>query len=676
MAIKTSATTIQSTRSTFVFLLVAVVLVATIQPARANIFGKDKQQPVPQWGLDAAKTKTPDYAKDAEAVVLFDEYLETVDSNGRAVEREREAIRILKPQGREHSCEVAYDVDEKINYFRVWTIGADEKQYQAQDSDFADVGDTSDSVMLSTYKVRMVHPPAADVGAIIICESEELMRPWMHEKVWNVQSDIPFVYQALELDLPAGRKYTDSWHHYPPAKPTEVAPNHFRWELHDVRALTLRDIPARPNWTAVAARASFWWDDVIAQGLDSKNKDAQWRAIGQWMSNLESHRPDPSPEITAKTQELIAGAPDLYTKLSRITEYIQKNIRYFIISRGIGGFQAHPASDIFRNRYGDCKDKTTILISMLQVAGIKANYLAVDDRRGVVDPDSPSLYGDHMITAIEIPADNHDPRLQAITVAKNGKRYLIFDPTNERTAVGNLPSYEQGSYGILGAGDDSQILAIPVLNPDTNSNVSTGNFTLLPDGTLTGSVDSSHAGPDGAEYRMFIKYTDEKELHEYWEKHIADDVPGVVLDSFTFTQPSALDKPLEFHYKITAKQYAHQTGPLLLVRPHVVDSYTKYFDDKLRTVPIDLSAIGHWHESFDITLPPGYVVDETPDPVDVDTDFVSYHSKTTTKDDKLHYERDYQVKQVELPPGKASDYRRVESSILRDEKGTAVLKKQ
>ena len=97
-----------------------------------------------------------------------------------------------------------------------------------------------------------------------------------------------------------------------------------------------------------------------------------------------------------------------YAKLKNITEYIQKNIQYFIVERGIGGFQAHYAADIYRNRYGDCKDKTTLLISMLQAVGIKAYYVPVDDRRGVVDPDAPSLAGNHMITAIEIPADVND----------------------------------------------------------------------------------------------------------------------------------------------------------------------------------------------------------------------------------------------------------------------------
>jgi len=92
------------------------------------------------------------------------------------------------------------------------------------------------------------------------------------------------------------------------------------------------------------------------------------------------------PEITGETQSLLAGAPDFYTKLSRITDFIQKNIRYFVVMRGIGGLQAQYAADIFKNKFGDCKDKTTLLIAMLKVAGIQAFYVPIDDRRGIVDP--------------------------------------------------------------------------------------------------------------------------------------------------------------------------------------------------------------------------------------------------------------------------------------------------
>jgi len=302
--------------------------------------------------------------------------------------------------------------------------------------------------------------------------------------------------------------------------------------------------------------------------------------------------------------------------------------------------------------------------------------MPVDDRRGVVDPDAPSLEGNHMITAVEIPADVQDARLKAIVKAKDGKRYLIFDPTNERTPIGNLPSYLQGSYGTLAAGSSSQIIALPVLDPNANGTEQKGSFALSADGTLSGVVDTSHIGPEGADFRGLIKLTDEKERREFWELYVAQTLPGVALDAFQFIEPSALDKPIEFHYKVTARQYSHQAGPLLLVRPRVVGSYAQPFDDKPRTYPIDLNATGRWHDSFDIALPSGYVVDETPDPVDVDLDFASYHSSVSAKDNTLHYEREYVVRQVELSPDKAASFRQLESAILADEKGAAVLKKQ
>lgn len=655
--------------------LAAVLLTCAAVPAHAGMFGKDS--PVPQWGLDAAKTPTPSYAGDASSVILFDEYLESVDDQGRAVEREREAIRILKPQARHEACRVEYDVDEKINYFREWTLTADGKTFQAKDTDFVDEGAEEESIvrdipiLLLTEKARIVHPPGADVGATILCESEELMAPWSREKIWNIQEGIPFVYEALEIDLPPSGHFAESWHQYQPVKPIELAPNHVRWEIRDMPRLDLRDVKASPGWDALAARMSVRWDEIAADGRSN-----QWRALGQWLGQLEANRPDPSAEITAKAQELTAGSQDFFTKLTNITAYIQKNVRYFVVERGIGGYQAHYAADIYRNRYGDCKDKTTLLISMLQAAGIHAHYLQVDSERGVVDPNAPSLFSDHMITAIEIPPDVKDPRLMAVVNAADGNRYLIFDPTDERTPVGNLPSEEQGGYGLLAAGPASQIIQLPLLAPATNGTNWTGTFTLDADGTLNGKVESSHFGPEGADLRTFLKFTDEKERRDAWETMVARDLPGVVLDSFEFDEPDALSKPLEFYFKVTAHQYAHVAGPLLLVRPRVLGSESLRFDDKPRKVPIDLDAIGRWHSSYDITLPAGYVVDETPDPVDVDMDFASYHAAVTAKDNVLHYERTYEVRQVELPADRASDFRKFESAILSDEKGTAVLKKQ
>ena len=134
-----------------------------------------------------------------------------MDVQGRAVEREREAIRILQPQGRHAGCEVSYDVDEKINYFREWTITADGKQFQARETDFVERGGEMGIVkdipiLLETEKTRIVHPPAADIGATIICESEELLAPWDRKKSGILRAAFRLFLRLLKSTCPLGAR--------------------------------------------------------------------------------------------------------------------------------------------------------------------------------------------------------------------------------------------------------------------------------------------------------------------------------------------------------------------------------------------------------------------------------------------------------------------------------------
>lgn len=637
---------------------------------------RDKVIPAPQWAVDAAKTATPASAKDSPAVILFDEYLITIDEQNRAVERERWAVRILKPQGRSYShCLASYDVDEKLNYFRSWTITPDGRQLQAMETDFVDHGAYEAPELQFTERIREVRPPASDPGAVVVCETEEQLRPYMKEEEWDIQTSIPVVYEALELALPPGGHYADSWRRHEAIKPSEVAANHLRWEVKDMPALDLENLHATPPWGALVARMSVKWGDAAVKGTEN-----QWKAIGLWQEQLEEHRPDPTSEITAKTQELVAGAPDLYTKLSRITQFIQKNIRYFVVERGIGGWQAHYAGDIFRNRYGDCKDKTTLLISMLKVIGVRAFYFHVDSERGIIDPDEPSLVGNHMITAIELPDGENDPRLMARAKAANGKTLLIFDPTDEVTPVGLIRSELQGAYGNISNGEYSQVLRMPVLPSDAAGVTRKGTFTLAADGTLAGDINEQFLGDEATSERWFLKENDSRELHEKLEKGLGSELPGLSFKGFEFSGSELLDHPLNLDLHLSAAGYAHVSGPLLLLRPRVFGSHARVVPDvmegKDRLYPIELGHPGHWRDSYDIAIPDGYMVDDVPEAVDVDVDFASYHASVSAKGKVLHYESEYVVRDIEIPPSKAASFRKLESAILTNEKGAAVLKKE
>ncbi len=85
---------------------------------------------------------------------------------------------------------------------------------------------------------------------------------------------------------------------------------------------------------------------------------------------------------------------------------------------------------------------------------------------------------------------------------------------------------------------------------------------------------------------------------------------------------------------------------------------------------------GVWRDSFDVALPAGYKVDDAPEPVNLDVGFASYKSSVTAKGNALHYDCEYVVRDVEIPPSKAGDFRKLEQAIVASEKSAAVLKKE
>jgi len=79
-------------------------------------------------------------------------------------------------------------------------------------------------------------------------------------------------------------------------------------------------------------------------------------------------------------------------------------------------------------------------------------------------------------------------------------------------------------------------------------------------------------------------------------------------------------------------------------------------------------------DSFEITIPPGYAVDDLPPAVDADYSFASYHSKTVVNGDVVGYTRTFEVKELSVPVSKADDLKKFYRIIANDERNTVVLK--
>ena len=183
--------------------------------------------------------------------------------------------------------------------------------------------------------------------------------------------------------------------------------------------------------------------------------------------------------IKEKVAQLTAGAPTTLDKIRALTEFMQRQIRYVAIEIGIGGMQPHPASTVFQYKYGDCKDKATLLITMLHEIGVQSYYVVAQAERGIVRPDFPSPSSfNHMIVAIRLPDDVKSETLYAVFKHPTLGPLLIFDPTDEYTPLGYIPSYEQENYGLLITPQGGELIALPLLPSTTNRLIRTGKLSL------------------------------------------------------------------------------------------------------------------------------------------------------------------------------------------------------
>lgn len=628
--------------------------------------------PLPEWMLAAANAKLPAYAPDTKAVVLLDEIVLTVNLEGKAVERQRKVVKILRPQGREFADVVVwFSKDKKLNSFHAWSIGADGHQFTVKDDQVEEVGAEEAGILYADDRAKVVRAPGADPGGIVAYECELQLPSYQTEELWEFQGPIPVAKSTFQVELPPSWHSYTAWLHHDQVVPAQAGENAQRWEVENVPAIDLQD-----EWMAPAAEALSGRMVVHYSPQALPEGDARWAAIGTWYDDLASSKTDGPAEIATKARGLAAGSADFTAKIQNVAAFMQREIRYVGIEIGIGGDQPHAAIDIFRNRYGDCKDKATLLISMLNAVGVRATWVLVDTRRGFVDPAMPSSAGNHAISAIEIPPGYDDPRLQAVVKARSGKRFLIFDPTSTYTPIGLLPEYLQGGYGILVDGKQSQVILLPTLKPDQDVVERKATFDLAEDGTLKGAVTEERFGTASRNLRHIYNALGEKKQHEEIERRLKDDFSSFTLDSEAAKNARDLDQNLILNYALTAKMYAKQAGDMLLVRPRVLGSDAVPFNNKPRIYPIDMEATGVWRDSYDVNLPAGYTVDDLPNPVNIDVGFATYHSEVKADDKALHYKREYVVKELQLQPERYGELRKLEGTIRADEENSAVLKRK
>ena len=628
----------------------------------------------PQWMHALVNAPLPSYDEKTDAVLLYSETNVTVISTDKMRTQVREAYKILRPEGRHHgTVKVPFDAQTKVNGLHGWCIPVQGKDYEVKEKDAIESAYMPEFVLASDAKVKILQIPAPDIGNIVGYEYETEERPIFLQDVWEFQEHDPVRESRYSLQVPAGWEYKASWLNHPEVKPTQTGSNSWQWVVSDIKAIRYEAF--MPPLDGVAGRMvlSFFTSEKIAL-----NSNVDWDAMGKWYSNLIGQRIDSSPEVKQQVAALTASKTTPLQKMQAVAGFVQQDIRYVAIELGVGGYQPHAASEVFAHRYGDCKDKATLVRSMLREIGIDSYHVVIYTERGAVTPQTPAHHGfNHAILAIKLPNGLADPSLIAIFEHPKLGKLLFFDPTNDLIPFGQLPGYLQANYGLLVTPDGGELVELPQQPSAMNSIQRTAKLTLNTAGMLKGEVKEMRLGERASSERWRLRtVAKDTDRIKPIEDLLANSLSSFHITRATLINLQQTDQPFGFNYSFESPNYAKNAGNLLLVRPRVIGVKGLGFLEtkEPRKFPIEFEGPARDTDAFEITIPAGYVVDDLPPAVDVDLGFASYHAKTVVNGNVVDYTRTFEVRQLSVPVSQAEDLRKFYRIIAGDERSTVVLK--
>jgi len=632
---------------------------------------------VPEWMRALLSAPLPAHDEKTDAVLLYSEKIVIVISADKIKEQVREAYKILRPGGREYGIVgVPFNSHKKITRLRGWCIPAQGNVYEVKDKDATELSlpKIEGAELISDVKIKALQIPASDVGNIVGYEYEGEEQPLVLQRSWRFQQAIPVRESRFSLQLPSGWEYRALWLNYPEVKAGQSGNNQWQWSVSDVKGIRKEaDMPPLEGVEGQMVVSFF------PAGGPALNGFSNWQQMGSWYLNLTNGRRDASAEIKQTTASLTGSSKTPLDKMQALARFVQNDIRYVAIELGIGGWQPHRAGEVFVHRYGDCKDKATLMGSMLNEIGVDSYYVLINAERGAVTPETPAHVGgfNHAILAIKLPDGVNDSSLIATMQDPRHGRLLFFDPTNELTPFGQIGGYLQENYGLLVAPDGGELVQLPAQPPAMNSIQRTAKLVLDTNGTLKGDIKETRIGDRArGERRALRNATKDTDMIKPIERLLGDSLTTYRITNAHVMNLHQNDQPFGFDYSIEAQDYAKNAGNLVLVRPRVIGTKASAVleSKEPRKYPIEFAAPARDTDTFEIALPAGYEVDDLPPAVDADYSFATYHSKTEASGTLIRYTRTFEVKELSVPVSKADEVKKFNRIIAGDERNMVVLK--
>ena len=169
---------------------------------------------------------------------------------------------------------------------------------------------------------------------------------------------------------------------------------------------------------------------------------------------------------------------DAAQRIAPILAEIQANVRYTGFELGSAAYMPRPPAETLRRGFGDCKDKSVLLVSRLRQEGIPAYVVLLTPYPSPdVNPDLPGIEGfSHAIVYVP------------------GRPALWIDPTSEFTPATRLPYQDQGRWALVASNGSTQLVRTPQSRAEENIQRYNVTLKLAPEGEASMEMHEEETG--------------------------------------------------------------------------------------------------------------------------------------------------------------------------------------
>ncbi len=557
-------------------------------------FISDMDEEVIQKSLENIPSE-PENPED-EAVVLWEAEVFDIDEDGKHVYSTRKVIKIYNDEGYHlGEIRIPYSVGtDDVTIHHAYTIQPDGTKVE-YDKDKIISGitpseATSAGLTVNTRLMYLKLPKITDGCVIDFAYSKKNPQSVMKGGFWRqvfFQVDIPVQFYRLTTHIP--KKLQLQYQIVGPTiEPTITENNYTRtyiFETADIEAL--REEPMMPAISDFAYNISF-------STIDS------WEKLIKWYVTLIREQDRITEEIEKKTEEILFGALTRKEKIKRLYDFVATTIKYAGDERGIWGIKPYPAGKVLEEEWGDCKGKSTLLSTMLRVAGIDSYPVLISSGKAKkIIHEIPSLaYFNHMILAVDGGKDND---------------LIWLDPTAHTTAYGDFPVSDQNRWTLIintdakttkGIGVDKPIDDIqkvdgetvknhlftfqksPALPADTNIRLTSSHITVKEDLSIEVVQETTVTGDFNARFRAHLLRGSHGGQRISFLRDALEIDERAKIQNFEISELKQLNPELKIKITWSCNDYIYKMGDQFILELPVVDNpYAMLLRDEERNHP-------------------------------------------------------------------------------------------